>query len=200
MFLKGKQEADGYPENVKTEEEKEKYIKDYYDREGVQLDADKMLFLYLNDREVCLINQFKKMNVEIHKNNQQLELSFKFNKIIIEKIKSIRGTKFNGIKKQWSVPIELEDELLSIFRQSQISYDFFEKQDEQKSNENKGVISILNQDDFTVKLPIPKPLWSKLSVIRRIASTEKDWTFSKEFFMDFQRICLELYIGVIFKV
>ncbi|CAF1005871.1 unnamed protein product [Brachionus calyciflorus] len=42
MFLKGKQEADGYPENVKTEEKKKDYIKDYYDREGVQLDADKI--------------------------------------------------------------------------------------------------------------------------------------------------------------
>ncbi|CAF1038132.1 unnamed protein product [Brachionus calyciflorus] len=42
MFLKGKQEADGYPDNVKTEEEKQQYIKDYYEREGVLLDANKI--------------------------------------------------------------------------------------------------------------------------------------------------------------
>jgi len=77
------------------------------------------------------------MNVEICKKNQQLELSFKFNEIIIEKIKSIRGSKFNGIRKLWSVPIELEDELLSIFRQSQISYDFVEEQDDQNQTKIK---------------------------------------------------------------
>ncbi|CAF0975526.1 unnamed protein product [Brachionus calyciflorus] len=42
MFLKGKQEADAYPDNVKTEEEKQQYIKDYYEREGVLLDANKI--------------------------------------------------------------------------------------------------------------------------------------------------------------
>ena len=42
MFLKGKQEADGYPDNVKSDEEKQQYIKDYYEREGVLLDAKKI--------------------------------------------------------------------------------------------------------------------------------------------------------------
>ena len=41
-FLKGKQEADGYPDNAKTNEEKEKYVRNYFEREGVQLDADKI--------------------------------------------------------------------------------------------------------------------------------------------------------------
>jgi len=139
------------------------------------------------------------MNVEIFKSNQQLELSFKFNKTIIDKVKSIKGAKFNGNKKLWSVPVELEDELLSIFRQSQISYDFVAKQDENK-NETKSVIIVLNQDDFTVKLSIPKSLWSKLCVFKRISSTDKEWVFSKELFMDFYKLCLELNISVIFKV
>ncbi|CAF1108807.1 unnamed protein product [Brachionus calyciflorus] len=69
-------------------------------------------------------------------------------KTIIDKIKTIKGAKFNGNKKLWSIPLELEDELLSIFRQSQISYDFVAKQDEKKTNEVKGVITSLKDDDF----------------------------------------------------
>ena len=42
MFLKSKQEADGYPEYAKSDEEKQKYIKDYYEREGVKLDSEKI--------------------------------------------------------------------------------------------------------------------------------------------------------------
>ncbi|CAF1071406.1 unnamed protein product [Brachionus calyciflorus] len=42
MFLKGKQEADGYPDNLKSEVEKQQYIKYYYEREGVLLDAKKI--------------------------------------------------------------------------------------------------------------------------------------------------------------
>ncbi|CAF0921316.1 unnamed protein product [Brachionus calyciflorus] len=55
------------------------------------------------------------MNVEIFKSNQQLELSFKFNKAIIEKVKTIKGAKFNGNQKLWSVPLESQDDLLSTF-------------------------------------------------------------------------------------
>ena len=38
--LKSKQEASGYPDNVKTEADKDKYIEDYYKHEGVQLEKD----------------------------------------------------------------------------------------------------------------------------------------------------------------
>ena len=40
MFLKGKQEASGYPDEVKTEIEKDEYIKKYYEKEGVLLDKN----------------------------------------------------------------------------------------------------------------------------------------------------------------
>ena len=52
MFLKGKQEASGYPSNVNTEEEKDNYIKDYYENEGIQLDKSK---IKLNEgmRSIC---------------------------------------------------------------------------------------------------------------------------------------------------
>ena len=36
--LKEKQEASGFPSHCKTEEDKDKYIQDYYDIEGVKLD------------------------------------------------------------------------------------------------------------------------------------------------------------------
>ena len=42
LFLKGKQEASGYPKDVKTEEQKQKYIQDYYDHEGIWLDSNKI--------------------------------------------------------------------------------------------------------------------------------------------------------------
>ena len=41
-FLKIKQEACGYPEGVTTPEQQQQYINDYYEHEGIQLDADKI--------------------------------------------------------------------------------------------------------------------------------------------------------------
>ena len=41
-FLKIKQEASGYPKGVTTEEQKQRYIEEYFEREGVQLDPDKI--------------------------------------------------------------------------------------------------------------------------------------------------------------
>lgn len=42
MFLKIKQEASGYPSWVKTEADKDKYITDYFDTEGILLNKDKI--------------------------------------------------------------------------------------------------------------------------------------------------------------
>ena len=52
MFLKGKQESSGYPSNVITENEKDEYIKDYYENEGILLDKSK---IKLNEgmRSIC---------------------------------------------------------------------------------------------------------------------------------------------------
>ena len=41
-FLKCKQEASGYPGNIKTPSEQEKYVKDYFEKEGIQLDPAKI--------------------------------------------------------------------------------------------------------------------------------------------------------------
>jgi DNA polymerase elongation subunit (family B) len=41
-FLKGKQEASGFPNHIKTEQDKRAYIKNYYDKERVNLDYDKI--------------------------------------------------------------------------------------------------------------------------------------------------------------
>ncbi|XP_031153064.1 uncharacterized protein LOC116048233 [Sander lucioperca] len=41
-FLKRKQESSGYPGHIQTEDEKEKYIEDYYVQEGIRLDPDKI--------------------------------------------------------------------------------------------------------------------------------------------------------------
>ncbi|KAF7650192.1 hypothetical protein LDENG_00130140 [Lucifuga dentata] len=40
-FLKGKQEASGYPSEADDQESREKYIRDYLAHQGIQLDADK---------------------------------------------------------------------------------------------------------------------------------------------------------------
>ena len=42
-FLKVKQEASGYPDWVKTEEDKDEYIRQYKERQGIQLDKDKIM-------------------------------------------------------------------------------------------------------------------------------------------------------------
>lgn len=41
-FLKTKQESSGYPSWCGTDEEKERYIKDYFDHEGIQMDAERI--------------------------------------------------------------------------------------------------------------------------------------------------------------
>ena len=40
FFLKFKQEASGYPENVVSDDQKNEYIKKYFENEGIQLDKD----------------------------------------------------------------------------------------------------------------------------------------------------------------
>ena len=40
LFLKLKQESSGYPHDVKTEEAKACYIRDYFEREDIVLDSD----------------------------------------------------------------------------------------------------------------------------------------------------------------
>ena len=44
MFLKGKQQASGWPEGVNSEEEKDNYINEYYKNEGILLDKTKIKF------------------------------------------------------------------------------------------------------------------------------------------------------------
>ena len=41
-FLKIKQESSGYPDWVKSEEDKDKYIKNYHDNQGVLMEKDKI--------------------------------------------------------------------------------------------------------------------------------------------------------------
>ncbi len=41
-FLKGKQEASGYPAKVRDQESREKYIRDYQTHQGIQLDPNKI--------------------------------------------------------------------------------------------------------------------------------------------------------------
>ncbi len=41
-FLKFKQEASGFPSHVVTDAEKQSYVKGYFEKEGIQLDIDKI--------------------------------------------------------------------------------------------------------------------------------------------------------------
>ena len=41
-FLKIKQEASGYPEDCITDEQKQAYIEEYYEHEGIRLDPEKV--------------------------------------------------------------------------------------------------------------------------------------------------------------
>ena len=41
-FLRFKAQASGYPEAVKTSQERERFLQDYYEKEGIQLDAEKI--------------------------------------------------------------------------------------------------------------------------------------------------------------
>ncbi|CAF1128330.1 unnamed protein product, partial [Brachionus calyciflorus] len=44
LFLKGKQEDDSFPDTSKTREEKELYIRNYFEREGIILEIDKIAY------------------------------------------------------------------------------------------------------------------------------------------------------------
>ena len=41
-FLKIKQEASGYPKDCATEEQKQAYVDEYYEHEGIRLDPEKI--------------------------------------------------------------------------------------------------------------------------------------------------------------
>ena len=43
-FLKIKQEASGYPKECVTDEQKQRYIDDYYEKEGIRLDPNKIKY------------------------------------------------------------------------------------------------------------------------------------------------------------
>ncbi len=43
-FLKIKQESSGFPDWVKTHEDKVKYVNDYYEHEGIHLRIDKIKY------------------------------------------------------------------------------------------------------------------------------------------------------------
>ena len=42
LFLKIKQEASGYPKHCVTDEQKQRYIDQYYEHEGIRLDPNKI--------------------------------------------------------------------------------------------------------------------------------------------------------------
>ena len=42
LYLKRKQEASGYPKHCVTDEQKQQYIDEYYEHEGIRLDPDKI--------------------------------------------------------------------------------------------------------------------------------------------------------------
>ena len=42
MYLKRKQEASGYPKHCVTDEQKQRYINEYYEHEGIRLDPNKI--------------------------------------------------------------------------------------------------------------------------------------------------------------
>ena len=42
-FLKLKVEASGWPKNIQTQEQKDKFLEDFEAREGIKLDPDKMV-------------------------------------------------------------------------------------------------------------------------------------------------------------
>ena len=43
-FLKIKQQASGFPSNVQTEQEKDQYVQDYFEKEGIMLDKSKISY------------------------------------------------------------------------------------------------------------------------------------------------------------
>ena len=44
MFLKYKQEASGYPDHIQSESDKDNYINEYYEKEGIYLDKNNIKF------------------------------------------------------------------------------------------------------------------------------------------------------------
>ena len=62
LFLKVKTESSGWPSGVETEEQKDAYIQAYYEREGIRLDKEKIVYnaALRGIAKLLLNNQFGK--------------------------------------------------------------------------------------------------------------------------------------------
>lgn len=133
----------------------------------------------------------KKVNLLIFKRVNIGELQSKYDKNVIEIMKSIPKSRFDLISKRWMFNLEYLDTLIKKLTDSGFEYDLFED-DAQKNECNESFVSLnFKEKSFLVNIPIPEKLKIKFwntPKIRNYAINQ--WEFSDEYFMEFYLSCL----------
>eukprot|EP00732_Lithocolla_globosa_P000836 Lithocolla_globosa_v1_NODE_324_length_4471_cov_1015.959466.p1 type:complete len:441 gc:universal NODE_324_length_4471_cov_1015.959466:2576-1254(-) len=93
QFLKIKQEASGFLKGIETEEQKDKYINDYYNKMGIKLDKDKIIYNpgLRSVAKLCLNSLWGKFIQRLNMTQKKfVNKHDEFYKLIFDKTKNIR--------------------------------------------------------------------------------------------------------------
>ena len=113
--LKEKQEADGYPANVTTDEEKDAYIKDYYDHEGILLEKSKIVK-----------NKGRKSVAKLKANSQWGYLAMNLDKTQFKIINDLNEWNSMLVDNQYIIKnVDFVDESSALMVQYGLNKDFF---------------------------------------------------------------------------
>ena len=113
--LKEKQEADGYPANVTTDEEKDAYIKDYYDHEGILLEKSKIVK-----------NKGRKSVAKLKANSQWGYLAMNLDKTQFKIINDLNEWNSMLVDNQYVIKnVDFVDESSALMVQYGLNKDFF---------------------------------------------------------------------------
>ena len=132
------------------------------------------------------------MKVEIYKKEDSTEVYLTYIPEIIALIKSIEGAKYSALPiKKWTLPTAQLENLVTLLEQNavQIEYVSDRKVLHDRSNKENNSVQISMDDfQFHVKLPVPKPLFEHLFDVPKRITFEK-FVIDNENFPSFFKFC-----------
>lgn len=139
----------------------------------------------MENKTESIIPKFK---VLLIKRNDMGELHSKYNKNVLEVIKSIPKSRYLPPSKNWLFNMEYFDTVTSKLTENGIKYEFI---NEDEIDNDVSIASIsFKQKTFVLNFPIPKQLKLRFSNTPKILNNSIDqWEFSDEYFMEFYRSC-----------
>lgn len=135
------------------------------------------------------------MKIEILKNSEKSEIYGEYDQKWISIVKGINGAKYDPSPKRWIIDTSKTDELISKLQENNIEFDFIkEKFSENSENMKPNFVTVsCNEESFTVKLPVPKKLFSKTFYIPK-HKEDNQWKIQNEFYPFFYKSCQDLGI------